>query len=318
MFDLLVFQDKDSLIAYWLSHQEKAGLRIGDVLVSRGLITNTEVIKALDIQKKFRPRNVQLGQILVNMGVVTTEQIHSALLEKFGVPKIRLAALRIEPDVIKMFPASAASKYRVIPVACVNSVLLLAGAKPFDMAEQAVLRFAAGRQVDSVLAEPEEITQALTQYYPSDDTAFSPSSVWLPTYSALEAGKSGSETQTTFKNILAEALRRKASDVSFVPEPHGLTVGYRVDGAMLEITRLDKELLASISRYIKLLANMNLAEARLPQDGGIHLNNSSGEGIDLRVSILPSIYGESINIRILNKNLGPGGLSETLVLARIK
>jgi len=291
--------------------------RLGDLLVNEGLITQENLQRALSEQKGT---NEKLGSILVRLGLIQEDQLIGFLSRQYGIPSITLSQLDIDPEVVKLVPAQIAKKYEVLPVKRTGNALTLAMADPTNVFALDDVAFMTNLQVLPVVASQGAIRQAIERLYEPQASAFSEVITAMegevPDVELVEGGedvapskvdifelKDASEEAPVVKLvnlILTDAIRRGASDIHLEPYEKVFRVRYRIDGVLQEMMVPPKRLEAALLSRVKIMSNLDIAERRLPQDGRIKIRYSSRE-IDLRVSTLPTIFGEKIVMRILDK-----------------
>jgi len=291
--------------------------RLGDLLVNEGLISQEQLQRALSEQKGS---NEKLGTVLVRLGVIHEDQLIGFLSRQYGIPSITLSQLDIDSDVVKLVPAQIARKYEVLPVKRTGNALTLAMADPTNVFALDDIAFMTNLQVLPVVASQGAIRQAIERTYEPQASALSEVITAMegdtPDVELLEEGgdaapskidifelKDASEEAPVVKLvnlILTDAIRRGASDIHLEPYEKVFRVRYRVDGVLQEMMAPPKRLEAALLSRVKIMANLDIAERRLPQDGRIKIRYLNRE-IDLRVSSLPTIFGEKIVMRILDK-----------------
>jgi type IV pilus assembly protein PilB len=291
--------------------------RLGDLLVNEGLITQENLQRALSEQKGT---NEKLGSILVRLQLIQEDQLIGFLSRQYGIPSITLTQLDIDPDVVKLVPGQIAKKYEVLPVKRTGNALTLAMADPTNVFALDDVAFMTNLQVLPVVASQGAIRQAIERLYEPQASAFSDVITAMegdvPDVELVEGGedaapskvdifelKDASEEAPVVKLvnlILTDAIRRGASDIHLEPYEKVFRVRYRIDGVLQEMMAPPKRLEAALLSRVKIMSNLDIAERRLPQDGRIKIRYSSRE-IDLRVSSLPTIFGEKIVMRILDK-----------------
>jgi type IV pilus assembly protein PilB len=290
---------------------------LGDLLVNEGLISREGLQRALSEQKGS---NEKLGSILVRLGLIQEDQLIGFLSRQYGIPSIVLTQLDIDPEVVKLVPAQIAKKYEVLPVKRTGNALTLAMADPTNVFALDDVAFMTNFQVLPVVASQGAIRQAIERLYEPQASAFtdviSAMEGEVPDVELVEGGedvapskvdifelKDASEEAPVVKLvnlILTDAIRRGASDIHLEPYEKVFRVRYRIDGVLQEMMAPPKRLEAALLSRVKIMSNLDIAERRLPQDGRIKIRYSSRE-IDLRVSTLPTIFGEKIVMRILDK-----------------
>ncbi len=292
--------------------------RLGDLLVREGLIDNEQLARALQEQKGS---NDKLGSILVKLSFVTEENLIAFLSRQYGIQSITLSQLDIDPDILKLVPEQIARKYEVLPVKLQGNTLTLAMGDPTNVfalddvgfmtnlqvipavASQAAIRQAIDRSYDSkgggiadIVSEMEGAAADVELVEGDEEAAASKVDVFELKESADEA-----PVVRLINMILVDAIRRGASDIHLEPYEKVFRVRFRVDGVLHEIMTPPKRLEAALTSRVKIMASLDIAERRLPQDGRIKLRFNQRE-IDFRVSTLPTIYGEKTVMRILDKD----------------
>ncbi len=292
--------------------------RLGDLLVREGLIDNEQLARALQEQKGS---NDKLGSILVKLSFVTEEKLIAFLSRQYGIQSITLSQLDIDPDVLKLVPEQIARKYEVLPVNRQGNTLMLAMADPTNVfalddvgfmtnlqvvpavASQAAIRLAIDRAYDSkgggmadLVSEIEGSGADVELVEGDEEAAASKVDVFELKESADEA-----PVVRLINMILVDAIRRGSSDIHLEPYEKVFRVRFRVDGVLHEIMTPPKRLEAALTSRVKIMASLDIAERRLPQDGRIKLRFNQRE-IDFRVSTLPTIFGEKTVMRILDKD----------------
>ncbi|MBI2437263.1 MAG: Flp pilus assembly complex ATPase component TadA [Lentisphaerae bacterium] len=249
--------------------------------------------------------------VLVDQGVVSKVEVLKTVALQLGMDVITLADHEIAPEVVQQVPASIARRYKVVPVSDSETTLTVALGDPLNMETLDYLRYLLKRNVEGVVAPDEEISAALDKYYGRAEKSIE--ELLQTPNPALDvqvsSGETTDETAATAEDapiiklvslIIMEAQRSRASDIHLEPLETRFRIRYRIDGVLSEMEPPPKRLQPAILSRIKLMAGMKLAEKRVPQDGRIQIN-VSGEDLDLRVSSVPSSHGESIVMRILNK-----------------
>lgn len=242
--------------------------------------------------------------LLVEKKYTRFEDIVKALSEEFGIPEIDLNDLRIEDDVKKLLPKEEALKYGVFPISVHEGQLEIAISDPLNVNASDDISHLVGMPLDMRLASPDAIKRAIEEHYGSStyDGMFEGVGDSSDGGIAIEEGASEEEAPIIryVHKLITEAVRRRASDIHLEPLEKRFRVRYRIDGVLLEVENPPKRLQPSIISRLKLMANISIAEKRIPQDGRIQIAYEKKD-IDLRVSSLPTVYGESIVMRILDK-----------------
>jgi len=285
----------------------KNNILIGQVLVDEGIVTSEQLELGLKEQKKT---NDFICTTLIKLGFASIEKIFGALSRYLNIPYVKLKDKEIDPLIIQKVPAKFASHYKIIPLEFKDNVLIIAMTDPLDIRTLDDVRLLLGLDVKGVLATEIEIQDAIRKYY----------GIGAETLESIVATKSSQETLRMqadkvedleelaedasiikFVNqILQEAVKERATDIHLEPFYNKLRTRFRIDGVLYDINIPEtiKYFHPAIVSRIKIMAGMNIAEHRLPQDGRIKIKINEEE-IDLRISTLPTIFGESVQIRIL-------------------
>jgi type IV pilus assembly protein PilB len=317
-------------------------VRIGDLLLKEKRITPDQLQQALNHQKT---NGGKLGFNLVKMGFVKDEEITALLSKQYGVPSINLTQFEIDPAVIKLIPADTAQKYQIIPLSRAGATLTIAMTDPTNVFAMDDIKFMTGYNVEPVVASESAVVEAIQRYYPavskvaakvaakvapvtvtSGPSTLDAASKGLEELQAslVDAGdvevleeleeigadalaKQGEEAPVVrlVNVVLMSAIQKGASDIHIEPYEKELRVRYRVDGILYNIMNPPMKYRDAICSRIKIMAKLDIAEKRLPQDGRIKIRfNESGvpKEIDFRVSVLPTLFGEKIVMRLLDKD----------------
>ncbi|RJR26237.1 MAG: response regulator [Desulfobacteraceae bacterium] len=293
----------------------KRRLKLGDYLIKAGLIDEKALANALEIQKVQKKR---IGKILIDMGVADDESIARALAAQLNIPFARLTDVQIPQEIIALVPAELAENYLLLPVRELNRCLVVAMANPLEIYAIDDLRFVTRMPISIVVSPERDIIAALHKYYPKKDLE-ADFSLRPGIDEGLEIVQPKEDEDkdvhdlmqltslppiVRFTNsILADAIRLKASDIHIEPQKNSIVVRYRVDGIMREIMETDKQVHASVVSRIKIISDMDISVRRKPQDGRSQIRYS-GKVYDLRVSTIPTAYGEKVTIRILDQHKG--------------
>jgi len=295
---------------------------LGQILLERKLVNESQIDEAFEVQKI---NGKALGDIFIDLGYTTNDLIMEALSDYLGLEIVSLANVELKPDVLEKVPPSVAHLYRVVPIAYKNSTLTLAQEYALNIGQIDDLRFLLPHDIKPVLVDKVEVSDALDKYYPGHhesvkelldkfqhDTSRSMDRDDRETIEIEHLKELANEAPVkTFVNlILLQAVIDKASDVHFEAFENEFRVRYRIDGVLLEKIPVPTHFVKGIVSRIKVMANMDIAEKRLPQDGRILLT-IRGNFVDIRVSTLPTKYGESVVLRILDK--GSTSLDLTLL-----
>jgi type IV pilus assembly protein PilB len=289
--------------------------KLGKLLLSARLVNEEQLQKAMLTQKKEGGR---LGSILVKLGFLEENKLLAFLSQQYGLPSVDLSKLEIDPTVTKLIPAELVQKHRVIPIKRTGSTLSVAMVDPTDVFALDDIKFMTSYDVAPVLASEGAIIAAINQHY---DSAHQLQTVLkdMEGKDDLEltvTGEEDSEDQVNVNQlkeavedapvvklanlILAEAIKKGVSDIHVEAYEKKFRVRYRLDGALYEVMAPPMKLRAALTSRIKIMADLDIAERRLPQDGRIKLKLKDRE-VDMRVSCLPCLFGEKIVLRILDK-----------------
>lgn len=299
--------------------------RLGEVLTEQRIITPDQLKIALTEQKKTQE---QLGKVLVNLGFISEAVLRDFLGETLGHNSVDLSKLVVDHDAIRLVPKSLARRYTVLPISFerATKTLLLAMADVFNiLAVDQIGASLEGIAIETVLASETEIINAIDNLYGYDlslDGILHEIETGEIDFQSIALTRNNEYSQPFVRLVdalLSDAVKRSASDVHFEPENGFLRIRYRIDGVLQQIRSLHKNYWSAIAVRLKVMAGMNIAETRIAQDGRISLT-LAGRLIDFRVSVQPTVYGENIVLRILDRQRGIVsienlGLSDTNLMA---
>ena len=289
--------------------------RLGDLLVTDGLLTAEQLKKALAEQKGSAEK---LGSVLVRLNFVNEDQLIGFLSRQYGVPSITLGQLDIDPDVLRLVPSPIARKYEVVPVRRMGNSLALAMADPTNVFALDDISFMTNLQVLPLVASQTAIKKAIDRNYESRteaiSTVLSDMQTDLANVEVVDDGEEGTKVDVfelkesadeapvvkLVNMVLVDAIQKGSSDIHFESYEKIFRIRFRMDGVLHEMLAPPKRLESAILSRLKIMANLDIAERRLPQDGRIKLRYNTRE-IDFRVSTLPTIFGEKAVLRILDK-----------------
>jgi len=284
--------------------------KVGEILQEKGWVTDEQINKALGYSKT---ENCKIGEALVNLEICSQEQVSRALAIHFQLPFANLGKHIIPQEIIDAVPKEVALEHKIVPVARKGRTLVIAMGDPLDFFTIDNLRFILSTEVDCALATPEAVEEALDDYYRLAGGYDSVLGVAAGSDEDVEFGRgdfAGDESEANeapviklVHMIIANALKVSASDIHIEPMESELRVRYRVDGVCRVMDSPPKKLQGPVISRLKIMARMDMAEKRRPQDGRIKIK-IQGKEIDLRVSIIPSVHGESVVMRILDKDAG--------------
>lgn len=277
-------------------------LRLGDLLVKEGIISQEQLGKALEAQKKS---GLRLGDALVKEGFITQRQLAGVLETQLGIRSIDLRVAPLDMEAAKRIPENLARRHIIIPVQIAEGSLMVAMKDPLDRVAIQDVRLIAGMPVTPLLAIENDILQAIDRVFSQQraaDRAAQDLTRAMP--GTLEAAVSveveSAPMVRLVNSIIENAVRSRASDIHIEPKQDIVRIRNRVDGVLHEVLTTDSKVHAGLISRIKVMANMNIAEKRLPQDGKI-LVDVDNRRIDLRVASMPTTHGEKLVIRILDR-----------------
>ena len=299
------------------------GRPIGRVLMKMGLLTRENIHQCLEIQKKRQKeghKTVQIGEIFVELGLVAEKQLHIALAAQRGMEFVNLGEMDVSPSALEKLSSQMAKTYRVLPIEfkADTNELVVAVDKADSFRATDDLSTLLGLKVTAKIVDSKALDTAITKYYQQKDEGEGINELiteiqedgFLAEFEGrnqsidLDELKELSESNPVKKLlnlVLMQAIRDKASDVHFEPFENEYKMRYRIDGVLYEMVPPPKHIAAALSSRIKVMANLDIAERRLPQDGRISLT-VQGNPVDLRVSVLPTMFGESVVLRILDRS----------------
>ncbi|MBU1108894.1 MAG: Flp pilus assembly complex ATPase component TadA [Candidatus Riflebacteria bacterium] len=282
--------------------------RLGDALVDSGLITAEQLTEALGKQKELGKR---LGKVLEDIGMCTDEQIARALADQLVIPYIELDKQYIPMEILQLIPETIIRNHNLLPVLINGNVLTVAMADPLDAFVVDEIRYQTGLEVEEGIAPESVILNAIRRYFASEDVAQALKTIKSEqtsstggqssssSFDLMEAGEAG--VVNFVSQLILQAINEKASDLHFEPEEDALRVRFRIDGVLSEIVKVPKSNQSEIISRMKIMAEMDISEKRLPQDGRIRVR-IGGKNVDLRVSTLPTVWGEKIVLRVLDSS----------------
>lgn len=289
-----------------------AYMRLGDLLISAGVIRPEQLNDALAIQKKTRER---LGDVLINNGIITEQQLIEALQMQLGVDFVDLTAVSIPLELARFVPRSIAKKYCVVPVKLQKDELYVAMSDPLNFEAQEEIKSASHKQVVPMIATRRAVEQAIATLYGNEGTARAIEEmkreagsnqadiVPVQMSKAVDNGASEAPTIRFVNSVIERAITERASDIHLEPQEGEMVVRMRIDGVLRRIFTVPANLQATVIARLKIMGGMNIAERKIPQDGRAMVTAKDKE-IDLRISSIPTIYGEKIVLRLLDKASG--------------
>ncbi|HAO94222.1 MAG: type II secretion system protein GspE [Deltaproteobacteria bacterium GWB2_55_19] len=286
--------------------------RIGELLLRERLITPEQLKKAIEEQKKSGGR---LGFNLTKLGFITEKDLTAFLSRQYGIPTIDLSSQEIDHEIIKLIPEDVAQKYQVIPISRTGSTLVVAMADPSNIFAIDDIKFLTGYNVEPLVASDAAIKTAIEKLYETPEMGLEGVLTEFDE-GEMEVIKEEEEVDITdlkkavedapvvklVNLILTDAIKRGASDIHIEPYEKHFRVRYRIDGILQEVMKPPMKLKNAIVSRIKIMSNLDIAERRLPQDGRIKLKLSKNKEMDYRVSVLPTLFGEKVVLRLLDKS----------------
>lgn len=286
-------------------------MKIGDLLTSVGLITQEQLQEALEEQKATHKR---LGEVLLDSGVITEQQMIEALEMQLGISFIDLSRVQIPTELARLVPKSLAKKHSVVPVKVVQDELILAMADPLNFMAIEDVRSATRKRVTPRIATAVAVDRAIASLYgdegavraleemaaaerPDQGSAAGPAATH-----DLDAEGQSAPTVRLVNSILEQAVTVRASDIHLEPQEEEMLVRMRVDGLLRSGITIPRDLQEQVISRLKVMSGMDIAEHRIPQDGRVAVRVKGGE-VDLRVSTLPTIHGEKVVIRLLDRSV---------------
>ena len=269
--------------------------------------------QAEDVLNEANLNGKTIVQAMVDSGFVDESGFYRTIAEALGAEYVDLGDKEIVPAILKLIPSGLARLHRALPIGLSGNTLRVALADPLDPRAAEDLRFALGKDVDVVVAPTEQIDNRIKEYYGADTTSMEEVLKQLgeagemlqirgdETAAAVEAEANATPIIRFVDLILYQAIQDRASDIHFEPFENEFKIRYRVDGALYEMSPPPRHLALPVISRVKVMANMNIAERRLPQDGRMQ-KNIAGRHVDLRVSTLPTQFGESVVLRVLDRS----------------
>ena len=282
----------------------RKGPALGEILVERKTLTEDQLREAMTRQQRSRKR---LGEILMELGFASPDAVLDGLSEQLGVPPTRVNSYTVTPEALTCLSEKVARKYTAVPLLKVGSTLVVATANPRDLKALDDLRFAAGCEVTTMIALESEIQQALATFYgnPFANDAEAERATVVVDVPGPQLDLQDQNTQKSASSIVDRILARgvgdRASDIHIEPTKHSLRVRFRIDGMLHEVAELLPVLAPAVVARLKVLAGMDIAVHRNPQDGRFTAT-INGKSLDVRASTFPTIWGEKAVLRLLDRS----------------
>lgn len=296
-----------------LSTQKIHHLKLGQFLLNEQLLSTETLHAALNLQK-VSP-NKKLGEVLIDMHAISKENLSRYVLEALDLPRAVLEDFDFDTKITSLLPAALARNLKVMPLMLHDDTLILATVGLQNMQSLELLRFTVEHPVQFVISSPKEIDRAIEANYKEFQRV---QEFDIPTPEPIDEQRIWRDAEQMAKqpplvqlvnSIILDAINQRASDIHIRPSEKSFELLYRIDGSLLSIREFSHTLLPAMVSRIKILSRLNIAEHRLAQDGRIRIKDTF-QSVDLRISIIPVQYGESIVIRILNKNQGLRSIDE--------
>ena len=284
--------------------------RLGELLVKENLITPEQLKKAIEEQKAGGGR---LGSSLTKLGFVTDEELLSFLSKQYNVPAINLDEFEIDKEVVRKIPENIARKHLIVPVNQTGSTLIIATSDPTNLSVIDEIKFLTGYNVEFVAATETAIKKSIEKYFEvstdyqeiMDEAAEEYEVIGDDDNIDVKTLEKASEEAPVIKlvnSVLNDAIKRGASDIHVEPYEKAFRIRFRIDGMLYEIMKPPISLKNAIASRLKIMSKLDIAERRRPQDGRIKIRYADGKDIDFRVSVLPTLFGEKIVLRLLDKS----------------
>ena len=311
----------------------KGSLLFGEFLISRGLLSHRELTEALNEQ---RERGGRLGEVVARLRMLKDEDVASALADHLSMEYVRFEDVtRIDMNVARILPESIAKRFCLVAVGEIDGKVVVAMADPLNVIAIDTIALKIKRQTKVVVSSPQEIRKAIEVIYHGSDleeqrlrdlvegeTDVETEEAFEPDVSDVDGGSSEVEATKApvirfVDLLLSQAVKSRASDIHIEPQERSMTIRMRIDGVLREMVPPARKMQAAVVTRVKILAQMDIAERRLPQDGRLKFK-ASGRNIDVRCSVIPTIYGEKVVMRILdakavNHNLDELGFEPRLL-----
>jgi len=286
--------------------------RLGELLVRENLISVQQLRKAQEEQQKTGTR---IGTALIKVGAIEESKLTDFLSKQYGVPAINLKEFDIEPDIIKLVPKDVAEKHLVLPVNRAGSSLIVAMCDPSNIYAVDDLKFLTGYNIEAVVSSEPAIREAIEKYYaekgPSledivggmgeDDVELADDINDAGNVEEMARAADDAPVVKLVNLILRDAITKRASDIHVEPYEKDFRVRFRIDGVLYEVMKPPPKLRNAITSRLKIMAQLDISERRLPQDGRIKIKLGGGKEMDFRVSVCPTLFGEKIVLRLLDK-----------------
>jgi type IV pilus assembly protein PilB len=285
--------------------------RIGELLVKENLLSAEQLTKA---REEAASKGQRLGAQITSLGFLEEEELTEFVAKQYGVPSINLDEFDIDAEVVQLIPQEVAQKHNVVPVNRAGSTLILATADPSNIYALDDIKFLTGYNIQPVVASEEAIRRAIESQYEQEDildevmAGFDDEGIdVIAADDEFDSDMANREAEDApvvklVNLILTDAIKKNASDIHVEPYEKSFRVRYRIDGVLYEVMKPPIKLRNAITSRIKIMSELDIAERRLPQDGRIKLKLGKGKEMDFRVSVLPTLFGEKVVLRLLDKS----------------
>jgi type IV pilus assembly protein PilB len=285
--------------------------RLGELLVRDNLLSAEQLKQA---RTDATAKGSRLGSEITQLGFLDESELTEFVAKQYGVPSINLDEFEVDPEVVALIPEEVALKHNVVPVNRAGSTLIVATADPSNIYALDDIKFLTGYNIQAVVASEDAIKRGIEKYYDKssdlDDVmaAFDDSDIDViqddDDLSSSELGKEAEDAPVVklVNLILTDAIKKEASDIHIEPYEKNFRVRYRIDGVLYEVMRPPLKLKNALTSRLKIMSELDIAERRLPQDGRIKLKLGRGREMDFRVSVLPTLFGEKVVLRLLDKS----------------
>ncbi|MFQ5697337.1 MAG: type IV-A pilus assembly ATPase PilB [Myxococcota bacterium] len=285
--------------------------RIGELLVQKNLLSPDQLSRA---QEEAKLNGSRLGLQITKLGFIPENELAEFVSKQYGVPTIDLDAFEIDDEIVRLIPEDVALKHLVIPVNRAGSTLIVATADPSNIFAIDDIKFLTGYNVEVVVAAEVAIRRAIDAHYDQSSTLADVMSDFdddefevVSDEDQVDVGELAKATEDApvvklVNLVLTDAIKKSASDIHIEPYERDFRVRYRIDGVLYEVMKPPRKLKNALTSRVKIMADLDIAERRLPQDGRIKLKMGRNSEMDYRVSVLPTLYGEKIVLRLLDKS----------------
>lgn len=279
---------------------------LGDFLIENNLITPAQLEQALKVQQKTGER---LGKVLINLGYISEQDVVDILEFQLGIPQVSLSAVTLDPLLIKSVPEHLVRRHKAIPLKKEGNKLIVAMADPLNVVALDDLRLTTGLEIEPVLATEKDIDAVIQRHFGLPGLEKAMQEIEVPAVTQMEAvnldqveeiAADEAPVVRLANSIIIQAINEQASDIHIEPQQENVRVRYRIDGMLRDAMTLPRKFRLPLISRIKIMADMDIAERRVPQDGRILIRYRERD-VDLRVSTMPAVFGEKVVIRVLDK-----------------